>query len=298
MTSATTTLGRTLLGLAICAASASWASAASFTIIDGEGFEAGAANPPSYSTTFLGTGQLEGQFASTNEGFGSEQWVRSPVGGTSSAVVQDSVAASGSQAVRVDRAANSDDRWAVEVSGFPSTDNPLVCIEWDMLVEEATSTPNGSFGPFFGVESYDNEVSLLRLGTLGVDAATGDVLGINRASGFFETGVTVNFGEWNSFRIVLDFRTDTYYGFLNNVRLFDTDFEFIGGEQFSEADIAAIAAGGDPDSQAATGTAYFDNYLVFETDDFSKIPEPAALLLISLACGMGLARRNRGALQS
>lgn len=267
---------------------AATASAGSFTIIDGEGFES-----PAYDTTFLGSGQLEGQFASTNEGFGSEQWVQSPVGGTSTAVVQDSVFNTGSQAVRVDRASGSDDRWAVEVSGFPAPERPLVCIEWDMRVEEATATPDGSFGPFFGIESYDNEVSLLRLGTLGVDAATGDVLGIDRAAGFFETGATVAFGEWNSFRIVLDYRDDTYYGFLNNSLLFQTDFEFVGGDQFSEADIAAIGAGGDPGSIAAVGTAYFDNYNVFETDDFSKIPEPASAMLLALTTSFGLMARRR-----
>lgn len=275
--------------LAVAAfAVATTAGAASFTIIDGEGFES-----PAYDTTFLGTGQLEGQFASTNEGFGSEQWVQSPVGGTSTAVVQDAIFNTGSQAVRVDRASGSDDRWAVEVSGFPAVDRPLVCVEWDMRVEEATATPDGSFGPFFGIETYDNEISLLRLGTLGVDAATGDVLGIDRAAGFFETGATVDFGEWNSFRIVLDYRDDTYYGFLNNALLFQTDFEFVGGDQFSEADIAAIAAGGDPGSAAAVGTAYFDNYRVFETDDFSKIPEPASALLLAVTMGFGFAVRHR-----
>lgn len=260
------------------------ASAASFTLIDGEGFEA-----PDYSTTFVGTGQLEGQFASTLGGFGSTQWVQSPLAGTSTAVVQSTVVASGSQAVQVDRAANSDDRWAVPITGAPA--EPLVCIEWDMYVEQSSTT---GFGPFFGIEAYDDDAtSLLRVGMLGVDAATGDVLVSNLADGLIETGVVVGFDAWNSFRMVLDYTTDTYYSYVNNSLIYVTGFESLGADQFTDADIAAIAASGDPDSQAATGTAYFDNYFVIETDDFSKIPEPSSLVIGVLAL-MGLTARPRG----
>lgn len=205
--------------------------------------------------------------------------------------MQSSIIASGSQAVEVTRASGSDDRWAVPITGAPA--QPLVCIEWDMRVEASTSTPGGSFGPLFGIEAYDDDAtSLLRIGTLGVDAATGDVLYTSMAAGLVETGTVVSFGEWNSYRMVLDFSSDTYYGFLNDDLLFSTDFESLGIDQFTDADIAAIAAGGDPGSQMAVGTAYFDNYLVFETDDFSKIPEPSTLVLAGLGVA-ALAYRRR-----
>lgn len=255
------------------------AQAATFTLIDGEGFEA-----PEYSQAIL-----EGQFASTFEGFGSAAWVQSPVGGTSTAVVQDSVVASGDQAVQVDRAANSDDRWAVPITGAPA--ERYVCIEWDMLVEESSTT---GFGPFFGIEAYDDDAtSILRIGSLGVDAATGEVLVTDRATGLIATTETVNFGEWNSYRMILDFQTDTYFNFINGVLINSLDFESVGADQFTDADIAAIAASFDTDSQSATGTAYFDNYLVFETDQFNKIPEPASVVGALMMIAMAGASRRR-----
>jgi hypothetical protein len=272
-------------GVVFSIATAGITHAVNFTLIDGEGFEA-----PAYSTAFLGSGQLEGQFASTLEGLDSVQWARSPVGGTGQAVMQSTVVASGSQAVEVHRSAYSDDRWAVPITGAPA--QPLVCIEWDMRVESSTSTPNGSFGPLFGVEAYDDDgTSLLRIGTLGVDAATGDVLYTDMATGLVESGTTVDFGVWYSYRMVLDFSTDTYFGFLNNTLLFSTDFESPGIDQFTDADIAAIAAGGDAGSQGAIGTAYFDNYLVFETDDFSKVPEPSSVAVTTVAIIIVASRR-------
>lgn len=254
------------------------ASAGSFTLIDGEGFEA-----PEYNLAIL-----EGQFGSTFEGLGSGPWVQTPLGGTSTAVVQDSVVASGDQAVRVDRAANSDDGWAIPISGAPA--EPIVCIEWDMLVEQSATT---GFGPFFGMEAYDDDAtSILRVGALGVDAATGEVLITDLPSGFVVTTATVDFDVWNSFRMVLDYSTDTYYSFVNDILVYTTGFESLGADQFTDADMAALAAAGDAASQAATGTAYFDNYLVFETDDFSKIPEPASLAIALLAVGMAASRRR------
>lgn len=264
------------------------AHAGSFTLVDGEGFDSA-----DYSL-----GILEGQFASTFEGVGSAAWVQSPLGGTSTAVVQDSVVASGDQAVEVNRASGSDDRWAVPITGAPSLDMPLVCIEWDMLVESSGSTQ--PFGPFFGMEAYDDDAtSILRVASLGVDATTGELLYTVRDDGVLPGflvptpgGETVNFGEWNSFRIVLDYTTDTSFLFLNDVLILDTPFEQDGADQFTDADIAAIAAGGDGASMAATGTAYFDNYLVFETDDFSKIPEPASLAMVAAAVAAAGARRR------
>jgi hypothetical protein len=247
------------------------ASAATFTVIDGEGFEA-----PDYTTTFNGTGQLEGQFASTDGGFGSTQWKQSPAGGTGTATVQTAVVASGSQAVRVDRASGSDDRWAVPVTGYPA--ERYVCIDWDMFVEETVST---AFGPFFGIEAYDDDAtSLLRIGMLGVDASTGEVLYGDAVDALQPTpgGETVAFGQWNNFHIQIDFLTQTYSGYVNGAMVVNTAFEFPGAAQFTDADIAALAASGDAISQSLTGTAYFDNYFVVESSTpCYPIPEPSTL---------------------
>lgn len=262
------------------------ATAATFTVIDGEGFEA-----PDYTTTFNGTGQLEGQFASTDGGFGSTQWKQSPAGGTGVATVQNSVVASGSQAVRVDRAAGSDDRWAVPVTGYPA--ERYVCIDWDMRVEQTVSA---AFGPFFGIEAYDDDAtSLIRMGMLGVDASTGEVLYGDAVNALQPTpgGETVAFGQWNSFHIQLDFLTQTYSGYLNGVMVVNTAFEFPGASQFTDADIAALAAGGDAISQSLTGTAYFDNYFVVESDTpCFPIPEPSTLVAGLTALTMLVARRR------
>lgn len=262
--------------IACLAAASSYAS--TFTVADSEGFE-------TYTTT-----AIEGQFAKTDGGFGLQQWVQSPLAGTGTAVVQTSVVASGSQALEVNRAANSDDRWAVPVVGYPA--ERYICIEWDMLVEQTVSN---AFGPFFGIEAYDDDAtSIIRMGMLGVDASTGEVLYGDSAVGLIPTpgGETVAFDEWYSYRMILDFATDTYYGFVDDALVVTTAFEFPGADQFTDADIAALAASGDPTSLALTGTAYFDNYLVIETDAFDKIPEPASALLAGLALAAVVARRR------
>lgn len=265
-------------------------------IVDGEGFE-----PPAYSTTFpggTGDGRLEGQLASL-PGDGVQSAWRATFGTTSTAVVQTGVVNSGVQAVQLDRAANEaagGGRWAVPVSGWPD-DARFICIEWDMLVEDAAG-PTGSFGPFFGVEAYDDDgigFSNGLLGSMGVDATTGDVLYQAGGTGFFtETGSVVNFGEWNHFQIDLDYLLNQYSVILNG-QILATEL-FVDGpglDQFTDADIAAVAAAGDSISQSLTGTAYYDNFIVYQPA--VKIPEPSTLALAAtaLVATPWLARRRR-----
>lgn len=264
-------------------------------IVNSMGFEL---NPPyGFSTTFVTTGQLEGQINPPGEGqvISPGQWLRTKGSGASSATVQSMMFApgGGNQAVQVNRAANSDTRWAVPVNalGYPDYPNPAppepaqpcLCITWDMKVLQTQGAPN-SFGPFFGVEAYDddgNPVGLL--GSLGVDATTGEVLYQAAGTGFYTaTGTTVNFGEWNRFQIKLDYSTHQYTIFQNYVNL--GTFGYVdqnnipgGLDQFSDADIATVAAAGDPASLALTGTAYFDNFLVREG---ACVPEPNTVMLI------------------
>ena len=268
-------------------------------IVNANGFE------PPFSTVFLGTGQLEGQVNPAGEGqiLPPGQWQRTP-GGTSTAVVQSAVFApgGGAQAVKVDRAANNDVRWAVQVDhlGYPDYPNPFppepaqpcICINWDMRVEQ-TQGAAGTFGPFFGVEAYDDATKIGLLGALGVDATTGDILYQATGSGVLtETGSTVSFGEWNLFQIKLDYSTDEYTIFRNFANL--GTFGFVDGnlDQFSDADISALAAAGDAASLALTGTAYYDNFLVRE--GACPIPEPSTLILVGLGLApYMLSRRKR-----
>ena len=270
-------------------------------IVNASGFEL------PFTTVFLGTGQLEGQINPAGEGqvIPPGQWLRSPATGGSTAVVQSAVFAPGGgiQAVRVNRAANNDARWAVPVNhlGYPDYPNPfppepaqpLICIRWDMRVEQTAGAPD-TFGPYFAVEAYDDDVNQVGLlGSLGVDATTGEVLYQAPGTGFLTpTGVVVNFGEWNNFQIGLDYSTDQYSLLLNNSMLGTFGFVDPGLDQFSDADIAAVAAAGDPASQALTGTAFFDNFLVRE--GACIIPEPGTLILLGLGMTPCFAWRRRG----
>ena len=87
--------------------------------------------------------------------------------------MQNSVVHAGSQAVLVTRAANSDQRWAVpDQVGFPT--QRFVTVDWDMRVSQPSNLT--AFGPFFGVDSYDDLGTFGQLGSFGVDATTGELL--------------------------------------------------------------------------------------------------------------------------
>jgi hypothetical protein len=196
-------------------------------------------------------GPLQGQFG----------WV-SAGSGTSSATVQNSIKLSGAQAVQVVRAANSDVRWASQVAGYPT--QSLVIIDWDMSVSQ---TPNStSFGPFFGIEAYDDTGQPLGLlGSLGVDASTGDVLYQAQDSGVFtETNQNVVFNQFHHYRLMLDFSTDTYRSYLDGNLVASTGFvdRSFNLNDFTDADISAIAAAGDAASRALASSAVFDNLVV------------------------------------
>jgi hypothetical protein len=219
--------------------------------------------------------------------------------------VQTSVVQSGLQAVRVERAANNDARWAVQVDhlGYPDYPNPFppepaqpcICINWDMRVQQ-TQGPADTFGPFFGVEAYDDATRIGLLGSLGVDATTGDILYQATGTGILtETGSSVGFDQWNHFQIKLDYSTDQYTIFRNFAMLGTFGFVDPNLDQFSDADISTLGAAGDAASQALTGVAYFDNFLVRE--GACPIPEPSTLAMIGLSLVVApwmVRRRQRG----
>ncbi|MFO0789330.1 MAG: PEP-CTERM sorting domain-containing protein [Pirellulales bacterium] len=196
------------------------------------------------------TGQLQGQ----------QGWAVAG-GGTSTAIVENSVVHSGTQALQVTKTAapNNDRRWAVPQNGYPT--ERFVVVDWDMRVAPSLSA---AFGPFFGMEGYDADLSPYVLGSLGVDAATGNVLYQEQGTGTLLEGPIVSFNQWHHFRLVFDFLTDTYRGFVNGTQVANTGF--VDGafhlDNFTDADISTFAAAGDPVSQSAGSTAWFDNLVV------------------------------------
>jgi hypothetical protein len=253
-------------------------------IIDSNGFEA-----PTYSTTNFGTGQLEGQ---PPGGVGPEDasvWLKSetaPGDGEGFAKVQSTEVFSGSQAVEVTRVADSYDRWAPSIQGQPFFN--CMCIQWDMKVLDAGGSLTGAYGPFFGVEAYDDDGPIALFGSLGVDASTGDVMLQQEDTGdFLLTGEIVDFDEWYHYDMTLDFDAQTYSVYLDGVLLatepfVDGNLPALGGSglnEFTDAPITAVSANNDPLSFAIGGTAFFDNYVVSQGD-------VVILLTGSVVCGI------------
>jgi len=186
---------------------------------------------------------------------GQNGWASS---GTGSATVQSTVVQSGARAVKVDKSAGSDSRWGREVTGYPTS--RFILIDWDMNV---TGTGATGFGPVFGVEAYDAHLPapFKLLGSLFVDSTTGDVLYQDDDGFFAETGTTVPFDAWRSYRMLLDFTLAKYSVYVGGARL--GTYNFVdNGTQFTDADISTLAAGFDSASQNRLGTAYFDNFIV------------------------------------
>jgi hypothetical protein len=147
-----------------------------------------------------------------------------------------------------------------------------------------------TFGPFIGVEAYDAfdnvPPTIRRAGAAGIDALTGEILYLDRDDGLQPVG-TVAFDVWHHFQIHLDYDTDTYDVTVNNVEVVSNEpFEDDGIDDFTDAPLAALAAFGDAASLAASGTGYFDNYLI------QIVPEPGSLTVLG-AGGLLLARRSR-----
>ncbi len=283
------------------------ASALDRDIVNAAGFEG-----PAFTTTFLGTGQLEGQVNPV--GFGQiispGQWLR-PLGTqTGTGVVQNTVFApgGGTQAVKIDRISNSPDRWGIPVNNqaYPEypvpppgeAAQPCICIKWDMRVNGPAGNPLTDFGPYFGVEANDDDTNgLSLLGSLGVDATTGEVLYQAPGTGnLTAAGPVTVFGTWHNYQMKLDYSTHAYTIYYDKVAL--GSFAFVDGpeDQFSEANILALAASGAPADLVRAGTAFFDNFLVRE-GMCDVVPEPAtlALVVVGLLLAPGVARRQRKA---
>ena len=209
------------------------------------------------------------------------------------ALVQSLVVQSGLQAVQLTRPADEfgDTRYAIPLTPrlTPTGAQSLVRVTWDMNVSQSPTQP---FGPFFGVEGYDepaaNDIRLA--GSLGVDSFTGEIL-YQDADGFLtpvETtpgqNLTVARGQWNRYMLEFDYAAQQYSAFLNGTRLVTTPFVDGGITGMTDAPLSTFAT--DPEAlDTSTGTAYFDNYTI------EVVPEPSVLGLVGIG-SLALLRRR------
>lgn len=203
-------------------------------------------------------GPLQGQSA------GSSNWVTIGSGG-GSAIVEPANGVDGTSGVHVTRGASSNDWWAVSYSGDNLPTSRFVFVDWDMRI--ANTNSEAAYGPFIGVVIYDDTLGPHVLGALGVDASTRDVLFEAPGSAdFTDTGVIADEG-WSHYQIRLDYLTHSYSIAADGASLTLQPLAFVSGasDHFTDADIAALAAGADYDSVIQMGTADFDNFVVRQT---------------------------------
>ncbi|QDU54823.1 PEP-CTERM sorting domain-containing protein [Aeoliella mucimassa] len=206
-------------------------------------------------------GQLKNQLE------GPTLWLSAGNGG-GSAEVANSIGVDSTKAVRIERQADSYDWWSVPFTGSGLPNARFVMIDWDMKVLP-TNANQGVYGPFFGVEVYDEGIYPNfpgLLATFGVDATTRDVV-YQDAISFVETGYTVD-DAWHHFQLQLDYQTNTYDISVNQLRLNESPIGFIDGPStsFGDADIAAYEAATDLPSLEQPGTAYIDNFRIRESN--------------------------------
>lgn len=197
-----------------------------------------------------------------------DSWI-APSLTTTSAVVETGTGKGGGQSLRVNKGALNNGFWTrnpgtVSGVGITYTPNRYVTIDWDHFRTVRPVTTGDA--PVFGVQSYSNlQGGFTQHSGVVVDATTGNVFVQTAASGgaLVESGQSVAANTWNHFRIQLDFISDTYEAFLNGTRIL-TNAGFIDGPQtvYSHANIVALAAFGDFDSQNNTGFANIDNFIV------------------------------------
>lgn len=204
---------------------------------------------------------------------------------TSTATVQTAVKNAGAQAVQINRGSlDGDSRWAV-LKSVSNVSQPI-SVQWSMNVQQST-VPMGSFGPFFGVEMY-NSASLI--GSLGVDAVTGEVLFQQTGTGFIDVvpGFSVALNSWHDYKITADFTAQQYSIFVDGILKLTEGFVDPAITGFTDAPLATLGTAGDAGSQNATGTAYVDGFSI------TQAPEPASLAWVGLAVvGIYSRRVNR-----
>jgi hypothetical protein len=128
----------------------------------------------------------------------------------------------------------------------------------------------------------------LLIGSVTIDARTGDVLFQEAGTGFLvEAGTILSRGTFHHLTLTANFSNKTYSLFANGALLRTEGFVDNAAARFTDAPLSTFAATG-VSLTTATGTAYFDNYTIV------TVPEPvsAGLFCAGAVC---LATRRRRA---
>jgi len=229
------------------------------TVYDSGGFE-----PP----RFPASQTLAGQDAAPPPPLGYGPWHQDT--GTSTAVAQTDSPGGGLQSIKVTRAANptGDTRWGINVPITPTAASNVVVIDFDLnaTVNPGTNWGGPDLGPFFGIECYDASLgSPKMIGSLLLDAYSGDVFYQQAGTGALLTsGEFIPRNEYHHYTLSANFTAKTYSIYVDGRPVHTEGFVDATAAAFTDAPITALAATTNTVA-TATGTAYFDNYVISAT---------------------------------
>lgn len=239
-----------------------------------------------YSTDFAtytdNSNSTSGSFSTGPIG-GQDSWVTIGNGGGSTANV------TATPSLVIDRTSTSDQVLSGPVTSF-SNASPF---EIDSTVTVSSATAGTSTnGPFFGVDIFGGLSGGSNIASLGIDAATGNIVesvgGViyNLSTGTPPLAPT---GTPATLEIEATFSGgNVYLNYLVDGTSYDME-EFDGVSTFYSAELAGLT--GYESGTDGTGSGTFTNYLVTE----SAVPEPTGLGIACVGAVLIGLRRNRRA---
>jgi MYXO-CTERM domain-containing protein len=260
-------------------------AAPAVTLYDSSGFEPG---PPGNNYVL---GDLNGQPSG-----GIKVWVKDKPDATAvGATVQTVIKQAGVQAVELQRdLTDVDTRWGVEFDIAPA--QRYLVAEWDQYL-----SPGATGSPYFGVEASDFIAGRL-IAYAVLDPATSEVVASGGGFGnpanagqTTATGSFAGFSVWNRFQLEMDYVEWDYRLLMNGIPIWADTFADAWNANtpgpitgFTDAPMVSFTQSG---GAGATGTSYYDNYML--TLSNQPVPEPGMLGLAGLVAVFALRRQNR-----
>ncbi len=211
---------------------------------------------------------------STGNLHGQDSW--STWGIASRVTVQDAVAKSGLQAVKIDRSYHDTAAYEGAIRGYGyDALNQVITLRIDALL---TAPANQQYSHWTVLDAWFGDEFV----HINVDW-TGQIYVCNLGPIRHDTSAWITRNAWNSFQQVLDFRSRIATVYYNGAEIYSGAF---GG---SSNVVESVAFAGQWDYTDDIG--YFDNFSMR-----SDVPEPSAVGLVSLAIGavlLGCWRRRR-----